>query len=76
MTRHLAVSVEGLILRLSGMVPIEKWGAWQVFQDDSGRYLTKEEVFSLVVKAQKKGHKYISSCEYVDDEGRCKGHEE
>jgi hypothetical protein len=74
-TMHVGVSIKGLEDRLLGRVP-KKYGSWEILSDDTGRMLTKAEVWTEIVHAKDKGWEVISTCDNVDKRGLCNGHEE
>jgi hypothetical protein len=75
MTMHIAVSIRGLEDRLLGRVP-RKYGTWEILQDDTGRFLTKTEVWKEIDRCKKFGYEVIPNCDNVDARGFCKGHGE
>lgn len=74
-TMHVGVSIKGLEDRLLGKVP-KKYGTWEILCDDTGRFLTKSEVWTEIVRAKDKGWEVISACDNVDNRGLCNGHDE
>lgn len=68
-TTHISIGIYGLEQRLGSM-------RWRILEDDNGRMLTKEEVIAEIERCKKLGYKVIPTCDNVDEEGRCKGHED
>lgn len=68
-TTHISIGIYGLEQRLDSM-------RWRILEDDNGRMLTKEEVIAEIERCKKLGYKVIPTCDNVDEDGRCKGHED
>lgn len=71
---HLVVSIAGLEKRLLHRVS-KKYGSWEILSDDTGRMLTKAEVWAEIERCKKLGYDVIPTCDIIDDRGHCKGHE-
>lgn len=74
MKHHLVVSIEGLEYRLTKREGY-KYGSWRILQEDTGRFLTKEEVRAEIERCKKLGYTVIPTCDNHDQRGYCKGHE-
>lgn len=66
---HISVGIYGLEQRLDSM-------RWRILEDENGRMLTKEETIAEIERCKKLGYKVIPTCDNVDEDGRCRGHED
>lgn len=66
---HMSVGIYGLEQRLGGK-------GWEILEDDNGKMLTKAEVMTEIERCKKLGYKVIPTCDNIDQDGRCMGHEE
>lgn len=75
-TRHICVDIAGLEKRMQGEINDDRiYKPWEIFEVD-GRPATFNEVKSLIEEHKKLGHDVIAACDYIDEKGHCKGHEE